>query len=188
MSTVHFTSDLHFYHANIIKYSNRPFSSVEDMNESLVENWNKQVRPQDAVYSLGDFGFSGIDNLIEILKRLNGTHHMVLGNHDKQISANRVRLLSEGLVKEIRDAKEITFAKQKISMHHYAGRTWNGSHYGSWMLFGHTHGTMPPLGKSVDVGADSPFITGKAEYRPFSFDELKQFMDTRPIHDSFGAN
>lgn len=187
MSKLHFTSDLHFGHANIIKYSSRPFDSVDDMNEALIENWNQQVSPNDTVWSLGDFAFAKYETIVEILRRLNGNIHMVLGNHDRQIIHNRRDLLNKGLVKEICDAKEITWEKQKISMFHYAGRTWNGSHYGSWMLYGHTHGTMGPLGRSVDVGVDSPFIFGEAVYRPYSFEELKTFMQNREIHDDFGG-
>lgn len=156
------------------------------MNEALIENWNKQVAPNDTVWSLGDFAFTQFNNIEEILRKLNGQIHMVLGNHDKQIIARRKEILNKGLVKEICDAKEISWNKQKISMYHYAGRTWNGSHYGSWMLFGHTHGTMEPLGKSVDVGVDSPFVLGEPVYRPFSFDEIRTFMQQRELHDNFG--
>lgn len=186
MSNLFFTSDNHWFHTNIIKYCNRPFSSVDEMNEGLIERWNAVVKPNDTVWTLGDVVFSDINNIEGIIKRLNGNLHIVLGNHDKTISNQRGRLLTSGAVKEICDYKELSWNKQKICLFHYAQRAWNGSHYGSWQLFGHTHGSMEPYGKSVDVGIDSPFITGEAPYRPFSFEEVEFFMRNQPIFKHHG--
>lgn len=81
-----FISDTHFFHANIIKYCNRPFASVEEMNEKLIENWNNVVGKDDLVWHLGDFVFGKdkIGRSKEILSRLNGKVNLVLGNHDLQ--------------------------------------------------------------------------------------------------------
>lgn len=185
MSNLFFTSDVHFGHANIIKFCNRPFASVDEMNEGLIQRWNEVVKPGDTVWSLGDFAFMPYDKTVETIKRLNGDLHMVLGNHDQKIAQNRKELLVSGLVKEIRDYKELSWNKQKMCLFHYAQRAWNGSHYGSWQLFGHTHGTMEPYGKSVDVGVDSPFILGEAPYRPFSFEEVSDFMRNREVIKDF---
>jgi calcineurin-like phosphoesterase family protein len=83
MMQTYFTSDTHFGHVNIIEYEKefRPFSTVEEMNEALIENWNKVVKPNDRVYHLGDFCF-GPHN-IQIAGRLNGQKRLVMGNHDK---------------------------------------------------------------------------------------------------------
>lgn len=177
----HFTSDVHFHHANIIKYSNRPFKSVEDMNEQLIQNWNNVVAPNDVVYQLGDFCFARIEKIIPILRRLNGQKHAVYGNHDKELKKNRRVLMDEGLFLSMDKQQELTIEGQFITLYHYGQRAWNKSHHGAWQLFGHTHNDMPPYGKSVDVGVDSTYITGKAEYRPFSFEEIKRFMDKQPI-------
>ena len=75
-------SDTHFFHANIIKYCNRPFSSVDEMNEELVKRWNAVVGPNDIVHHLGDFCFGKKENVLEILPKLNGKIDIVLGNHD----------------------------------------------------------------------------------------------------------
>lgn len=182
---IFFTSDMHFGHANIINFCQRPFASVEEMNEGLIERWNAVVQPGDVVWSLGDFAFMPFENTLEVLKRLNGDLHMVLGNHDQKIANNRKLLLESGLVKEIRDYKEVTWNKQRMCLFHYAQRTWNASHYGSWQLFGHTHGTLAPYGRSVDVGVDSPFILGEPVYRPFAFDEITVFMKDRPVIKDF---
>lgn len=79
-----FTSDTHFYHANILKYCNRPFSSVEEMNEKLIENWNSVVGKNDIVWHLGDFSFGKKENVSEIVPKLNGRINLVMGNHDHQ--------------------------------------------------------------------------------------------------------
>ena len=57
MVNTFFTSDTHFGHANIIKYCNRPFSSLEEMNSTIIRNWNEMVKPEDTVFFLGDFCF-----------------------------------------------------------------------------------------------------------------------------------
>ena len=80
---VYFTSDTHFFHENIIKYCDRPFKSVDEMNEALVENWNAVVPYGAQVWHLGDFSFGGKDN-VDIVRRLNGRINLVLGNHDRR--------------------------------------------------------------------------------------------------------
>lgn len=179
--TVHFCSDAHFFHSNIIRYSNRPFASVEDMNRQMIERWNKQVKHDDTVYHLGDFAFAKIEKIESILSQLNGKKHFINGNHDKEVKNNRHRLIEGGFVKSIKDYDEIYVDNQFIVLFHYGCRVWNKSHRNSWLLFGHSHNSLPPFGKSVDVGVDSTWVTGKAEYRPFSFYEIKEFMNKQPV-------
>jgi calcineurin-like phosphoesterase family protein len=82
---IFFTSDLHFFHENIIKYCDRPFSSANEMNKALISLWNNKI-PKDAeVYVLGDLTLLGNDKLgsiSSIVSKLNGSIHLVLGNHD----------------------------------------------------------------------------------------------------------
>lgn len=84
-------SDTHFRHGRIIKYCNRPFHSVEEMNECLVRNWNAVVAPADTVYHLGDFGFG---DLSEFRSRLNGDIHLIQGNHDSSTTWNTFTFVS----------------------------------------------------------------------------------------------
>ncbi|MCB0512609.1 MAG: metallophosphoesterase, partial [Bacteroidetes bacterium] len=79
-----FTSDTHFFHENIIKYCNRPFSSAEEMNEVLIDNWNSVVKPGDIVYHLGDvtMGQKSHGQFSSLWTRLNGRKRLVVGNHD----------------------------------------------------------------------------------------------------------
>lgn len=174
-----FTSDQHYGHRNICKYAGRPFSSVEEMDEVLITNHNAVVGNGDPVWFLGDFAFATTGRIKQLLSRLNGQKNIILGNHDKGLRNVRKELLAEKLVNGIFDYREITWQKQHIVLAHYGHRVWNRSHHGSWMLYGHSHGTLPPYGKSADMGVDSKVITD--EYRPYSFEEVKCFMDAREI-------
>jgi len=176
---IYFTSDLHFHHHKICGFTNRPYYSTEEMNEALINNWNAVVNEKDIVWNLGDFSFGNIKDTESVLRRLNGQHNMVLGNHDGIIVSNKARLLQGKLLNSIQDYKEIKVEDHKIVLCHYSFRVWNKSHSGSWHCYGHSHGTLPPHGLSLDVGVDCKEIT--SEYRPISFDELKSFMFKRSV-------
>lgn len=81
---VYLTADTHFYHNNIIKYCNRPFSTVEEMNEAIINNWNNVVKDRDAVYHLGDIALCSDELLTAIIKRLKGKKYLIRGNHDSR--------------------------------------------------------------------------------------------------------
>lgn len=78
-----FTSDLHFGHKNIVKYENRPFNDVDEMNRALVDRWNRTVGPGDTVWIIGDFAMGKIVDNLPIAKDLNGEKLLVPGNHDR---------------------------------------------------------------------------------------------------------
>lgn len=85
MSKIWLISDTHFYHTNIIKYCNRPFNNVNEMNNTIIENWNSLINKNDTVFHLGDFGFSKNGDLKEIGNKLNGsTKYLIKGNHDSE--------------------------------------------------------------------------------------------------------
>lgn len=75
-------ADTHFDHKNIIDYCNRPFSSVQEMNKTLIKNWNETVSNKDIVVHLGDFAFGNKQSATEICKKLNGRKMLIKGNHD----------------------------------------------------------------------------------------------------------
>lgn len=79
-------ADTHFGHANIIKYENRPFENVEDMDKLIIENWNKVVQKNDLVFVLGDVSLYNKDKTIQIIQELSGQKTLILGNHDKSRS------------------------------------------------------------------------------------------------------
>ncbi|MGN1345353.1 MAG: metallophosphoesterase, partial [Eubacteriales bacterium] len=78
---IFYTADTHFGHANILRLCGRPFASVEEMNEKLIERWNEKVQPADTVYILGDMFFRTTE-VESILERLRGKKHLIVGNHD----------------------------------------------------------------------------------------------------------
>jgi calcineurin-like phosphoesterase family protein len=167
---IFFTSDLHFCHANIIKYCNRPFSSVEEMNEGLITNWNSVVKQQDTVYIVGDVIFAKDISIAEsIFKRLNGSKVLIAGNHDKHmLKQERFRALFQS----VHQLLEIKIGTQDITLCHYAMVVWNKSHHSAWQLFGHSHGSMAddPHKLSIDVGVDCH------NYTPISFDQIAEIM------------
>lgn len=75
-------SDTHFGHENIIRYCNRPFGSVEEMDRALIKNWNDTVTNKDVVIHLGDVGLGNKDYVAGIIKQLNGKKILIMGNHD----------------------------------------------------------------------------------------------------------
>lgn len=174
-----FVSDTHFGHKNIIQYSNRPFRSVEEMNEQMIKDWNALVDPNDIVWHLGDFAFLPGKEFNILARRLNGKKNVVLGNHDKWIIQNKNQLLKSGTFESIQNYAELKLGKNvpMIVLFHYGQRVWNKSHHGSIHLYGHSHGSLPPHGKSVDVGVDCKEITH--EYRPIHLDEVLKYMEKR---------
>lgn len=183
-----FISDTHWSHRNIIKYSNRPFDSVEQMDQALITNWNAVVGHDDIVWHLGDFAFCRYDGIKEILPLLNGHKNLVLGNHDKEIINNTGELLRLRLFDSIQHYKMLRIGDQKVILSHYGFRTWDSAHHGSIMLYGHSHGSLPSMGRSVDVGVDCKEIT--SEYRPIEYNEVFSFMANRKaeIVDHHGAD
>lgn len=195
MSSTFFVSDTHFGHANIIKHSHRPFTDVEQMNEMMIKSWNETVQLNDEVWHLGDFTFLQYTPFRLLLARLNGRINVVLGNHDKVIASNIAGLTSahgsgrsRPLLTSVQHYKELKVEGRFIVLFHYGQRVWNKSHHGSIMLYGHSHGTLPPHGLSVDVGVDCKEIT--LEYRPIGLDEVLKYMDARSkaIVDHHGAD
>lgn len=174
-----FTSDTHFNHANIIAYSNRPFRDLEEMTAAIVTNWNSLVRPGDTVFHLGDFALSyGSKHgpLIEsLLGMLNGNKWLITGNHDRKEVVKSRKWVA---VKDYHEIK-VDFGgvhKQRIVMCHYAMQVWNQMHRGSWMLHGHSHGSLRDIGgKKLDVGVD---VHG---YKPVNLDDVRKWMDGRDI-------
>jgi calcineurin-like phosphoesterase family protein len=85
MSKTFITGDHHFFHTNVIKFCDRPFSDVNDMNKTMIEHWNEKVQPEDNVIHVGDFfcGFK-VTGYLWVLHQLNGKIYLIRGNHDKK--------------------------------------------------------------------------------------------------------
>ena len=79
-------ADTHFGHKNIIVYENRPFTSVEEQDNTIIKNWNDTVGKDDKIFMLGDFALANKERIIELISMLNGYKTLVMGNHDRQHS------------------------------------------------------------------------------------------------------
>ncbi len=173
-----FTSDTHFGHESIIRLCKRPFQSVMEMNETLIDNWNAAVSKSDIVYHLGDFSMGSDVPASSFARRLNGIVHLIEGNHDKKTIRDNADCFSS-----IHQLKSISIAKQKIFLCHYPMREWDHAWRGAWHLFGHVHGRLDSQdhSKSLDVGVDSH------NYAPISFEELRAIMDEREEFPQFAT-
>lgn len=165
--TVFFTSDTHFHHANIIRFTGRPFANVEEMNKGLITNWNSVVQPKDEIYHLGDFGFCDTQDAVRILKKLHGRKFFIRGNHDKGIKDEALDHFE--WVKEMHEMK---IHGQRIVLCHYPLEAWNHSCHGSWHLHGHTHKNLPG---SEDIRRWDAGVDSNNQY-PVSFEQIKKIM------------
>lgn len=182
MTNIWFTSDTHHEHRRICELSNRPFSSVEEMNEGLRDNWNAVVKSDDIVYNLGDFSFSkNIDAVEAYLNSLNGIKFHLIGNHCQIMTQNKERLLNNGTIQCLDHYKEIKIDKKSIVLFHFPLQEFNKMSHGGLALHGHSHGSVKPYGKQVDVGIDTDFILGHKVWRPYEWTEVKEFMEHQPI-------
>lgn len=176
MKKIFFTSDHHFGHKNILKFSERPFSDVEEMNEVLIQKWNEKIDAEDEVYHLGDVGLMSSGKLRSILDRLNGKIYLINGNHEKsaQACAKRFEWIKDYYELVVED-DEFERGQQLIVLFHYALREWNASHWGSYHLYGHAHGTLPDdkNARSFDIGVDCH------DFYPLSYEEVKAIMKTK---------
>lgn len=165
-----FTTDWHLGHYNIMKYCNRPFDTTEEMDSTIISNFNDTVHAGDVVYYLGDFSFANIDEYFARLRQ-DITMFFIVGNHDKKIREIQKQRIIQG-VYHLRDIK---IEDQPITLCHYPMMSFNKSHYNAWQLYGHHHtdtnSSIP--GKRFNVAID--LHSGK----PLSLSEIKAEMDKR---------
>lgn len=175
-----FTSDTHFGHANIIRFCNRPFQNVEEMNEVLIENWNKVVSKDDTVFHLGDFAFGGSSVWNSIIPRLKGHINLIIGNHDRKNLRQGYMSFFDMVVPQL----QIEIEDTSIYLNHYPFLCYGGSYRGVWQLFGHVHSGPGADGLDIsrlrvllptqyDVGVDNNNFT------PISYREVKNKIEAQ---------
>lgn len=133
---IYYTADLHMGHANIMRLSNRPFASVEEMNEALVNNWNAVVSENDDVYILGDVMFKMSSRPDNFLHRMKGRKHLIVGNHDRQ---NLKKEAFTSCFDSINDYLCIEDEGRKVVLFHYPILEWDGYFRGHYHIYGHIH-------------------------------------------------
>lgn len=171
---IFFLADAHLGHENILKYTNRPFESIEEMDKVIIDSWNARITKDDIVFILGDFCLLGVTSWVYFLSRLNGMKYLINGNHDKSIPKSgfvEVTPLKNILIED----PEITDG-QRITLCHYPMLCWYQSHRGAWQLFGHVHSgprtfTMDRISPNqYDVGVDNN------NFNPVSYQEIKEII------------
>lgn len=180
--TIWFTSDLHMWHSNILKYNpNRPWTEVQEMNEGLIRNWNSLIKPEDTVYCLGDFSFNF--RSIELYSnRLNGSKFLCPGNHDFVHSYNKKSrnetkrlewikkyeeygwtILPEQTTIDIEGIGVVNICHMPYASygdHMDAEKNdkyakWRPKDDGKYLLHGHTHSLEKIKGRNIHVGIDA---------------------------------
>ena len=155
--TVLFISDTHFGDHRVLNLYPRPFGSVAEMDVAMIERWNAIVGPEDEIWHLGDFARTAA-LAAEILPRLNGTKHLILGNNDP--------LPQPECWESIAHYAELRVDAVDLVLCHYPFRRWKGMDRESVNLHGHSHGRLNPLPRQFNVGADV------RDFRPVTLGEL----------------
>lgn len=180
-----FTSDLHFHHKNIVKFTNRGKETTqEEHDEWLINLWNAEVAKGDLVYHLGDFSFAKkYEDIATLIEKLNGQKIFIKGNHDRP--EHLTQLVKDGLIVSWDHYKEIKIQDTKVCLFHFPISSWNGQGRGSWHLHGHSHGNhTESKGKMLDVGLDEAYNIREI-HSFFREDEVCNVMSFR---DSFIAD
>lgn len=141
------TSDLHFGHANIMKFcpvTRARFADTDDMREQMIADWNASVGHDDETFILGDFAFLPSHKAVEILHRLNGTKILIEGNHDRKLLNDPV---FRGCFKEVHSYLRYNHNGQLVIMFHYPIHEWDQMHRGAVHFYGHVHGGKTGLEK-----------------------------------------
>lgn len=173
-----YMADTHFGHPAILRSqpATRSFETVEDMDAAIIERVNERVEKEDILFILGDFAFSRDHAYLQhVFHALRGRKVLVLGNHDVD---NR-GCLKKGIAALPWDAPPMQAMETKdgpngarVWLSHYAHRAWPAQHYGSYHFYGHSHGALPSVGRSRDVGIDVPDMG----FGPLSFEDLTEEM------------
>lgn len=169
---IYLTGDMHFGHSSVIELSNRPFNSVEEMDNYIIHKWNNTVTDDDKVYILGDVWFKGERNAADYVKRLKGKKYLIKGNHDGKALKNSEFVK---LFEDIQDIMNIVIDGERVILCHYPMAEWNGYFRGAWHAHGHIHNNRTGVfeylrtqERALNAGVD---ING---FRPVTFQELKE--------------
>jgi len=145
-----FTADTHFGHGGALGLFRRPFASVREMDETLIERWNQTVDPDDQVWHLGDFAVRrSATSMAQTLAALHGRVHLITGNNDGPATAALSGFAS------VQSYAELCMEGTHLILCHYPFRSWNRMTRGAINLHGHSHGRLKPMPRQVDVGVDA---------------------------------
>jgi len=185
-----FTSDTHFFHKNVIRFCNRPFSSLEEMHEILISNWNNRVRGKEKIFIAGDLSFGNKANTKSILDRLNGYKILVRGNHDGYSTKSYFNIGIDDVIEnefidlgkgkrvlishfpyyptkdDIKKYKQNT--DKELDTRYMHKRIFdNGIDF---LLHGHVHNSWKINDRQINVGVDV------WDYKPISLDQIRNLI------------
>lgn len=179
-SGIFFTSDTHFGHSKIIDYCKRPFSSIEEHDKTLIQNWNNVVGQDDTVFHLGDFAYGNSQFISNIIKQLNGNIILIKGNHDLRNMNPTLYNIFSDVVYQAR----ILIDKQTVYLNHFPFLCFDHGDINlykdnySIQLFGHVH--SGPLTSSEDVNRLNTLFPTQYDvgvdnnnYTPISWTDVK---------------
>lgn len=182
--TTYFTSDLHIGHKRIVEFTQRGVATTQEEHDDwLINLWNSQVLKGDLVYVLGDVSFAKYDYTKKVLSKLNGQIIVIKGNHDQEEDLERLK--DENLIQSWKHYKEIKITgedgtKYHTCLFHFPITSWHKQGYGSYHLYGHTHGNFQGDGLCLDVGIDNSCnIFGK--HKLFSSEDIVNIMRNKEI-------
>lgn len=189
-----FTSDLHLSHARASELCGRPFADVDEMNDALISKWNAKVSQDDVVYVLGDFALGKIADSLPLGLQLNGTKHLIVGNHDRPFIGLKPgkeekgrewaeRYVAEGGFSSVQHQLVLTIAGEEVLLSHfpYQGDSQFEDRYvearpvdaGGWLLHGHIHSRVRRTGsRMIHVGVDA------WDFEPVPEDAIVQLMSS----------
>jgi calcineurin-like phosphoesterase family protein len=171
-----YIADTHLMHERLLEMQPRAFANIDEHDEHIIKCWNSVVRTEDIVYHLGDFSMQlgrQADKVRWYFSRLNGRKHLIIGNHDVDDDGNlHPTLAALNWEEEPQWMKFTNDGGRKVVLCHYGIREWQGSNKGAVHFYGHSHGKLPGVGLSRDVGCDMADIT----FTPRTFAELTKSM------------
>ena len=182
MANIWLISDTHFNHARDFILQPRGFTTINEMNEAIIQRWNDRVKPDDIVYHLGDVIMGDLDSGIELIKRLNGHIRLAIGNHDTPARIEAFKSLFD----DIQFGYRIIKKKKVFLLTHYPQITGNYDNSQTYSIHGHTH-SLNPFNEDYpmyNVSCEAHFCT------PILFEEAieqirnyKNFYKSKPILD-----
>lgn len=166
-----YIADTHFGHENCIRFDNRPFSDIEEMDRILIENWNNRVQPEDEVYIVGDFIYRNKNHDFEwYLRQLKGHKFLVTGNHDGKLLRDEQSMRHFDGVDRMMNINDGSHA---ICLCHFPIVSWDRKYHGSYQIYGHIHSNidedyyyMKTQERALNAGC---MING---YMPVNFEEM----------------
>lgn len=167
---IYFTADPHFFHENIIKYCNRPFENVKEMNDYIVKQWNSVIQKDDVVWLLGDLALNCTkDEAKSVIEKLHGNIKIVLGNHDHWPMSFYQSLSNVSYV-----SKYPVIIQDFFILSHTPMFVSNNAPY--FNIFGHVHNN-PEF--TTETEHSLCVSMERWDYKPIQCEALKEYLDKK---------